>query len=221
MENQAKKVFQFRAFISLLTAFSFLLSVLSGIALFLAPSGRIANRIGWTFWGIDKHQWGDLHTWLCLLFTVACLFHIVLNFRPIINYLKIFGSRMYRIRFEWLIALAVCVLIFAGTLYQWKPFSRLFDLRDRIQQRWDQPAEAALSVPDNTGSGGGQGGQGRGLGQLTLRQVCEQNGLDPAQAVQRLHVEGITAEPEMTMRQIADLHDLHPSQLREILLPGY
>ena len=52
---------------------------------------------------------------------------------------------------------------------------------------------------------------------LTLREVCQQSGLDPDKAVGILKQQGITAEPDMTMRQIADQHGVHPSQLREML----
>ena len=49
MENQKRKRFQFRAFVSLLTAFAFILMVVSGCVLFIKPPGRVANSIGWTF----------------------------------------------------------------------------------------------------------------------------------------------------------------------------
>ena len=55
---------------------------------------------------------------------------------------------------------------------------------------------------------------------MTLEQICLQYGLEPEAAIQALQAEGITAEPDMTMRQIADQHNLHPSRLREILLPN-
>jgi hypothetical protein len=187
MENQKKKWFQFRA------------------------SGRGGRQ--WTFFGLDRHQWEDQHVWFCLVFSVIGLLHLILNLRPIVNYLKIVGSKAYRVRFEWLIALIVCVLVFAGTHYQWKPFRQLYEVQDQIQQSLQQPpAEAA---PEE--QVGREGGQGQGFGQMTLREVCSQSGLDLETAVQTLKDKGITALPDMTLRQIADQHGLHPSQLREML----
>lgn len=213
MENQKKKWFQFRAFVSLLTALTFVMAVLSGAALFIAPSGRGGRA--WTFFGLDRHQWEEQHIWFCLLFSVVGLLHLILNLRPIVNYLKIVGSKAYRVRFEWLIALAVCVLVFAGTHYQWKPFQQLYEAQRSIQQGLQQPTAAAAGVPEE--QGGREGGQGQGFGQMTLREVCQQSGLDPEKAVGILKEQGITAEPDMTMRQIADQHGIHPSQLREML----
>jgi hypothetical protein len=212
MENQKKKWFQFRAFVSLLTALTFIMAILSGAALFVAPSGR-GGRM-WNFFGLDRRQWEDQHVWFCLVFSVIGLLHLILNLRPIVNYLKVVGSKVYRIRFEWLVALAVCVLIFTGTHYRWKPFARLYEVQRKIQQGWQQPSPAAASQEQ----GSRQEEQGQGFGQMTLREVCQQAGLDPEMAVQILKDKGITAEPDMTMRQIADRHGLHPSQLREKLI---
>lgn len=279
MENQKKKWFQFRAFVSLLTGFSFILMDLTGCILFITPPGRVANWAGWTFWGFTKDQWVALHIWFSLLFVVACLFHLYLNFGAIVNYLKITGSKAYRFRFEWLAALAVCALIFAGTHLQIRPFQSLLRFQDRVKNGWedrsssgpaahaelwplaqlaeetDTPLDTILSnlgvdspeitladlaeqtgqTPDQLyrqalgqaeprsrthsgrGEGGRQGGQGQGYGQMTLGEVCQQAGLDPDKAVGILKEQGITAEPDMTMRQIADQHGLHPSRLREML----
>lgn len=277
MEKQTKKIFQFRAFVSLLTAFSFAIAVLTGCILFITPPGRLANWGGWTFWGFSKDQWIALHIWFCLLFVVASLFHLYLNFRLIVNYLKIAGSKAYRFRFEWLIALAVCALVFAGTHTQIKPFSSLLAFQDAIKYGWEEqtpagpaphaelwtleqlaeetgtPLDTILSnlgvessditladlaeqtgrTPDelysialgqparqggNRGGGGQGGGQGQGFGRMTLRQVCEQYGLDLDSAVQTLKAEGIAAEAEMSMRQISDTQGVSISRLREILL---
>lgn len=281
MENQRKKVFQFRAFVSLLTAFSFVLAVLTGSILFVTPPGRIANWSGWTLWGFTKHQWIALHIWFCVLLVIASLFHLFLNFRPIVNYLKITASKTYHFRFEWITALVVCALVFAGTHTRTKPFSSLLAFQDEVKSSWEErsstgpaahaelwslqqlaeetntPLETILSnlgvdsaeitlaqLAEQTGqtpnelysialgqsqqpgsrrggSGGeGGGGQGQGFGRMTLEQICQQYGLDPEAAIQALQAEGITAEPDMTMRQIADQHNLHPSRLREILLPN-
>ena len=275
MESHKKKLFQFRAFVSLLTAFSFILAVLTGCILFITPPGRIANWTGWTFWGFDKHQWIALHIWFCLVFTIISLFHVYLNFKPIVNYLKITASQTVRFRFEWLAALAICGAVFAGTHYHVKPFSSLLVWQDSVKFGWEDQSRSAPAAhaelwtlrqlaeetgtdleiilanlktdsPDSTlaqlaeqtgrtpnqlysialgqparsgGSGSrGGGGQGQGFGRMTLQQVCEQYGLDVDAAIRMLEEEGIEVEAGMTMRQIADRHNLHPSQLRSMLV---
>lgn len=72
------------------------------------------------------------------------------------------------------------------------------------------------------GGGGGLGaprggGGGSGFGRLTLKQYCEQTGLDVDTAVQRLKNKGYQAEPETTIRAIADSAGVQPSQVRAII----
>jgi len=210
MEKRRRKIFQFRAFVSLLTALGFWMAVLSGVLLFIAPSGRGTNWI-WTFLGLNRHQWEQMHIWFCLLFAVAGIFHLSLNWRPMLHYLKIVGSKTYGFRFEWLAVLAIGAVVFAGMYYQWKPFAALPNLRHQIQSRQQPPAPDIIVRPD--GSKQSQAG----IGRMTLMEYCAQTGLEPSEAVQTLQKKGIPIRPEMTMRQIAEIAGVHPSQVPALL----
>jgi hypothetical protein len=63
----------------------------------------------------------------------------------------------------------------------------------------------------------GGGGGGGGFGRLTLKQYCQQLGLDVDTAVRKLKDNGYKASPETTMRAIADSAGVHPSQVRAII----
>lgn len=52
---------------------------------------------------------------------------------------------------------------------------------------------------------------------MTLRQYCEQQGLDLEKTVQKLHEKGFKAEPDMTVREIAATGGVHPSVMRDLL----
>ena len=72
------------------------------------------------------------------------------------------------------------------------------------------------------GGGGGAGGQrgeggGSGFGRLTLKQYCQQAGLDVDTAVRKLNDSGYKASPDMTMRAIADSAGVQPSQVRAVI----
>ena len=84
------------------------------------------------------------------------------------------------------------------------------------------------------GQGGGGGGQfngayvgvdashvpsGRGFGRLTLKQYCEQMGMDANACVEALKKAVFEAAPGMTMRAIADGAGVHPSEVRNFLEP--
>jgi len=44
-------------------------------------------------WSMTRHQWGDIHYYLAILFVILMLVHIILHFGWIKNYLKsLFGS---------------------------------------------------------------------------------------------------------------------------------
>ncbi len=58
---------------------------------------------------------------------------------------------------------------------------------------------------------------GRGTGQKTLREFCDDEGIDLSWAVEQLSRAGFAAKETMTMRKIADEFGIHPSGLRSIL----
>ena len=75
------------------------------------------------------------------------------------------------------------------------------------------------------GAGGGQGGGGRGggsgsgFGRLTLKQYCDQMGLDTIDSVEMLRKAGFEATPEMTIRAITETAGVHPGAIRAALQP--
>lgn len=45
-----------------------------------------------TFWSMSRHEWGDVHFYLAVVFVVLVLVHIILHFSWIKNYFKsLFG----------------------------------------------------------------------------------------------------------------------------------
>jgi hypothetical protein len=63
----------------------------------------------------------------------------------------------------------------------------------------------------------GGGGGGSGFGRMTLKQYCQQAGLDVDTAVRKLTDNGYKASPDMTMRAIADSAGVRPSQVRAVI----
>jgi len=69
------------------------------------------------------------------------------------------------------------------------------------------------------GGGQGQGANlaGRGMGQMTLSEFCQSEGIELTWAIRRLRGEGFAAQGAMTIREIADGVGVHPRELRDIL----
>ncbi len=62
-------------------------------------------------------------------------------------------------------------------------------------------------------------GPGRGLGRLTLKQYCDQIGMDINASVDKLKKAGFEATPDMTIRAIAETVGVLPSEIRTVLEP--
>jgi hypothetical protein len=309
MGKQRNRQFNWRAFVSVLTALSFIGMTFTGVILFVVPPGRIANWTGWTMLALTKHQWIALHLWFSLIFVIASGFHVYLNWKPLVSYFKGKLSKAFTLRAEWTLALVFCIAVFLGTLGDIKPFSSLHAWNESIKHSWDKPRQRApiphaelltltelaeqvrdvdletmvanlkargieVESPDvvvgklaethnmtpatlynialgqaagsrgygggrgqggrgpgglggrggqggdthaEAGAGHGQGERGRGFGRLTLKQYCNEISLDVSTAVKRLRDAGFKADPDMTIRAIADSANVHPSEIRTLI----
>jgi hypothetical protein len=309
MSKQRNRQFNWRAFVSVLMALSFVGMTFTGVILFVVPPGRIANWTGWTMLALTKHQWIALHLWFSLIFVVASAFHVYLNWKALLSYFKDKVSKAFALRTEWALALVFCIVVFLGTVGNVTPFSSLHAWNESIKHSWDTPRQRApiphaelltltelseqvrdvdletmltnlkargieVESPDvvvgklaeahnmtparlydialgqaagsrghgagrgqggrGPGGQGGRGGQGadthaeagaghgqgehsRGFGRMTLKEYCSEMGLDVNAAVKRLRDAGFKADPDMTIRTIADSANVHPSEIRTVI----
>jgi len=117
---------------------SFFFLSLSGIMLFFSPQGRVAYWSDWRILGLSKVQFTAVHTTFMVLFLVGGIWHIVLNWKPITNYLK---DRTKKVRLstpEFSIALALCGVFFIGALVGFFPFKQFLDFGDGIKSYWER-----------------------------------------------------------------------------------
>ncbi|MBP1682249.1 MAG: hypothetical protein H6Q35_2588 [Proteobacteria bacterium] len=132
-----------RRFISLTISFSFLIMSYTGIILFLAPKGRVANWTNWELLGLDKTQYTNLHITFMVLFLVGMIFHIYLNWTSLANYLKNRTRKFSLLTKEFLLAFGINLLFIVGTLYYWVPFEQFLDLQDEIKASWEKKVDKA------------------------------------------------------------------------------
>ncbi len=238
------KSFNYRAFVSVFVGISFLLMAVSGLVLFFAPSCRIARDTSWTVLGYDKDQWVALHVWFSIGFVVTSIFHIYFNWAALMNYFKSKLTKSFAFRSEWIAALVICGIVYAGTTFAVPPFSSLMTWKETFKHegpggvghgrgRAGQTRESMIEsdvreqpqveiheeehTPGTPGAGRNRGGFG--MGQKTLKQFCDEEGIDLSSALLRLKKEGYAVRETMTMRQIADSQGVHPSELRGLLQP--
>jgi len=101
------KNFNVRSFVSLSLLFWTAALLIYGIVLYIAPPGRDAHWVNWTFWGLTKDQWGTLHTIGGFLFVIFAIWHIVLNIKPLLAYLAAKAQSALKNRAELASAAAV------------------------------------------------------------------------------------------------------------------
>jgi uncharacterized membrane protein YgcG len=202
--NANRPRFAWRAMVSVLIAASFVILVLSGIILFVAPPGRIANWTNWTLLGLRKHDWIALHVCFSTLFLIGAVFHLVFNWRPLLNYFKDRLTRRVGFRWEWLAALAICGGVWAGTRVGVPPFSTLLAFSERVKEGWDQPRDRA-PIPHAE--------------LLTLSELVEKAGVAMSTATNRLAARGITnASPDVVVRDLASLNARSAQQIYQSIL---
>lgn len=126
-----------RRLVSLTALTSFVFLALTGIMLFFSPQGRVAYWSGWRLLGLSREQYVALHTTFMVLFVVVGVWHIVLNWKPIVNYLKDRTKRVRVLTPEFSIALALGGLFFVGTLAGLFPFQQFLGIGEAVKDYWE------------------------------------------------------------------------------------
>lgn len=195
--------FQWRALISVLVALCFLMLAATGIVLFISPPGRVANWTNWSILGLRKSEWGGIHIWFGLLFLVVSVWHLVLNWRPMLNYFKNRRRRSFGLRREWLVACGIVLGIFIGTKAGVAPFSSLLVWNEAVKGSWEQPQTRA-PIPHAE--------------LLTLRELAAMAGTEVPVALVRLEaigVKGVTGDT--VVAKIADQANVPAARVYEII----
>ena len=190
--------FRFRAFVSLLTAFSFIVLAVTGTILYITPPGRVANWTNWTFWGLSKHQWIALHICFCTLFLVASILHTWLNFKPLMGCFIRKTQTASKLRMEWILAIAICGIVCIGALRPFAPFSSLLNLNERIKFSWEKPKQQA-PVPHAE--------------LLTIEELAKKSDMEAGTIIQNLKTAGIEVVASDIFGDIAEQQNLSPNEL--------
>jgi len=125
-----------RKITSFVMLFSFLIMIVSGVAEFISPFGRLSMMIKWKMLWLDKMQWQALHISFMVVFTVAGLIHIWLNIKPIKAYLKNRARKMVFFTKEMSIALTITIILFVATIQKYEPIEQFVKLNKSFNSYW-------------------------------------------------------------------------------------
>jgi hypothetical protein len=136
-----KESFNLRAFASVFAGLSFMLMAVTGLVLFFAPSCRIARDTSWAVWGHDKEQWVAVHVWLSIAFVVASIIHVYINWTALTSYFKSKIHKQLALRTEWIVAVAICVALYVGSVRGVTPFSSLMAWKETFKHPTSGPGQ--------------------------------------------------------------------------------
>ncbi len=139
--------FNWQSFISIGLLLSFLIMLVSGIVLYIAPEGSLSRWIGWDILNLSKKQWEYQHTIFSYLFILFSIFHVFkINWSYLISYFVIEKFKMINLK-EIIVAVVITVLIFMGTLFNLSPFRNVIQFGNKISDSYAENVEMP-NIPD-------------------------------------------------------------------------
>ena len=202
-----RRRFHTRGFVSLLLTGSFLVMLATGLVLYVTPQGRVAHWTGWTLAGLGKEQWSAVHIVTTLVFLSSAGFHLYYNWRIFWGYFKSKAQSGFNLKRELALAIAICVAMVAGTLWNVPPFGTVIRWNDDIKVYWGSHS-ASAPVPHAEG--------------FSLLRLADEINAPVEQLAKRLSEAGIEVEdPSASVKAVAEKHDMTPSELFDIAAPNY
>ena len=195
-----KQRFYWRAFVTFYIVLSFLVLATSGVVLYIAPPGRIANWSYWSMGALSKAQWQSVHTIFSFLFVLAGAIHIYFNWRVILGYVRSKLGEGIKRRNELLAAGAVGVAIVAATIAGLPPFSTVVEFGEDVKNSWATPQNEP-PVPHAEA--------------WTVTRFAEVTKVPVEQAVANLRQAGIPVPDaqKTTLLELSRAHNLTPQEI--------
>ena len=196
------KKFNWRAFTSLYITFSFLIIILSGIILYIAPPGRIAKWTSVPLLGLEKDQWQAIHTIFTFIFIIASGFHLYFNWKIFLSHLREKLSQKYLRRKEFIWSVIVTILFFFVILFELPPVTAVMAFGEYITDSWEKKYDNP-PVPHTE--------------EMTLREVANLVNQNPDSVVQMLKSQNVEVKnADAKLKDIADDNQYSPQQVFDL-----
>jgi len=200
------KPFSWRAFISLGLFVSFLMLIVSGIVLYLAPPGRVANWTDWQLLGLSKQAWQNQHTIFSFTFALLSIFHLFsINWKAFWSYIAAKTHAGLGKPFEIFSILLLAMFFGIGTFMQIQPFSAVIDFGKSLSESWEEP-QSQPPIPHTE--------------RMTLKEISDQfaSGESPESLRGKLEKEGIRVTSlDQTLKNIGSENNTSAQKVYELL----
>lgn len=152
-----KKSFSWRIFTSFGLFLSFFMILVSGVILYIGPSGRSPGAVGWSMIGLTKPEWQSQHIIFGFVFSLISLCHLFLiNWKTFFSYLKTKTTEGLKSPAEFLVIIVLVLLSGIGTYYKVQPFSGILEFGKSISKSWEGKTTQSIekqrgpnSLPDS------------------------------------------------------------------------
>ena len=184
-----------RKFVSLNLFFILILLILTGIVLYIMPPGRIAYWTRWTFLGLDKEAWDNLHITFGFLFIIFGLWHVYLNWNLLWRYLQSTNLIIFTTLFN--------LFFIVASIKNWPPVNWIINLEEKIKNSWKvnkfKPPFPHAEL-------------------LALNRLAIRLGLSSQEAVNILERNEIKVDsPNETLKEISKRNNIPPYKIYELL----
>ena len=204
-----KKSFSWRVFISFGLFIAFIMLLVSGVILYIAPPGRVANWTDWRMIGLTKRGWQNQHIIFGFAFIILSLCHLFLiNWKAFYSYLKTKTAAGLKSPGELVTILMLSLFFGFGTYYDIQPFSAIIRFGNGISSSWER-REKQAPVPHAE--------------LMPLTELAQQPGLGGDAGVLKTKLEkaGLKVVSEdQTLGEIATLNGKTAEQVYEFIAPA-
>lgn len=201
-----KNTFSWKAFISLGLFMAFLMLFVSGIVLYLAPPGRVANWTNWQIMGLSKSEWQNQHNLFGLAFVILSIFHLFsINWKAFWSYIAAKTHAGVGKPFEVFSIVLLTVVFGVGTHLEIQPFSAVVDFGNFLSESWEEP-ESRPPVPHTE--------------KMTLREISERftSQKNPEKLQEKLENQEITVHSvDQTLADIGKQNNISAQKVYELL----
>jgi hypothetical protein len=189
---------KYQRFVSLSAGLSFIIIFISSGVLYFIPDRKVTAWTDWSFLGLDKQQWDNLHINLGIFFLLMIIWHIYFNWKPIKNYLKV-KKELKIFTKEFNVALIWTTIFMVGTITMTIPLSILVNLGNGVK--------AINSLDDGNPPFGY-------AEESTLKDFCILTNINQENALKRLKEKNITVTSDKeSLKEIALRNHTSPKEL--------
>ncbi|WP_027186433.1 DUF4405 domain-containing protein [Desulfovibrio inopinatus] len=190
----------FRKTVSLLLALTLPFLVLSGLVVFATPADAVASWSGWGILFLTANQWSALFASLFLVFIIAAVLHLGLNWARLTERVKSDNTLFGR---DFMIVAVILAYIILGVPLGLPPMAQFGSLRGFIEQSYAD----AYGVPPYVGA------QSDSIAAVASRMNID---LDKAIGVLRVHNIHVPSS-EWTLTEIAAQNGIAPGAVYETM----